>query len=597
MSVFMLCERAIGMVRGKRLVLSASEKTLLEALNYEGLANAHAQEEAVTCARHFAFTRDRLLQLHPWAFARKTANLTATTRAAGWTYAYSLPADCLTVLAALSGDEPVEWEKADGKLLCNAGSVSIRYTARITDTGAWEPAFEDAFCAALAGEIAAAVTGEPQLLQMLEQRAQLSIDRARQLGVIQPETRIPLKDELCNRAVGLIRGQRLAAASSEAAQQNGMDHAGLLNVRQQEEAAACKRALEPVRDRLLQLHPWVFARKTASLTATTKSAGWDYAFTLPANCLTVLAALSNDEPVEWEEAEGKLLCNASSVSIRYTAKMTSGFPPPFTDALCAAVAAEVAMASAGNPEVAAALEQQAQAAVQRAAQLGVIQGETRIPVKDKLCARAMSLAEGTWGLSPSAEDEATSHSIDRPGRAGSRWNEGLRTVKRSFDSVRDRLLKLHPWVFARRTAAPARLTDSLNGWKYAFALPTDCLKLRVVVVDDMALTHFEIVDGKLLCNHDPVHIRYTAKVTDTSKWGPEFEEPFVSLLAAEAVRAVTGNGQAAAALEQRAEKAIQDGYMTGVIRGESGLPVRTGAWLDYSGVPTRFDEDLLGVLR
>ena len=597
MSVFLLCERAIGLVRGKRLALSSSERTMLEALNYEGLADAHAQDEAVTCARHFAFVRDRLLQLWPWVFARKTATPTAATVEDGWSHAYTLPSDCLTVLAVLSGGEPVEWETAAGKLLCNSSPATIRYTARITDTAAWAPAFEDAFCAALASEIAPAVTGEPQVIQMMEQRAQLSIQRAWQMGVIQPETRIPLKDELCNRAIGLIRGQRLALSSSEAAQQNGMDHTGLLNVRPQEETAACKRALEPVRDRLLQLHPWVFARKSTTLTGTTKMPGWDYAFTLPGDCLTVLAALSNDEPIEWEEAGGKLLCNAAAVSIRYTAKMTTGFPPAFTDALCAALAAEVAMASAGNPEVAVALEQQAAAAVQRAEKLGVIQGETRVPLKDKLCARALALAQGTWGLPPTNEDDAAANGVDRPGRAGSRWNEGLRAVKRSFEDVRDKLLKLHPWVFARKIAAPARLTDSMNGWECAFALPGDCLKLLAVVVDDTALTHFEIVDGKLLCNHDPVHVRYTAKVTDTSKWGPIFEEAFVCRLAAEAVMSVTGNANVAAVLEQRADKAVQEGYRTGNIRGETGLPVRATRWMDYSGLPSYFDADPLGVFR
>ena len=41
----MLCERAIGLVRGNRLTLSGSERSMLEALNYEGLAAARAQDE------------------------------------------------------------------------------------------------------------------------------------------------------------------------------------------------------------------------------------------------------------------------------------------------------------------------------------------------------------------------------------------------------------------------------------------------------------------------------------------------------------------------------------------------------------------------
>jgi len=399
MSVFLLCERAIGFVRGKRLTLSANEKSMLEALDYDGLANAHAQDEAVTCARHFEFVRDRLLQLWPWTFARNTASLTSTGTEAGWSKAYSLPGDCLSVLAVLSNGEPVEWEEAAGKLLCNAASVSIRYTAKVTNTNKWAPAFEDAFCAALASEIAAAVMGDPNAIQLMEQRAQLSIQRAWQIGAIQPETRIPLKDELCNRAIGLIRGQRLPASTSAVAQEGGADYAGLLNIRQQEETAACKRA---------------------------------------------------------------------------------------------------------------------------------------------------------------------------------------------FDSVRDRLLSLHPWVFARKTAAPAKLTASVTGWKYAYALPSGCLKTLNVIYRDKVLAHFEITD-KLLCNHDPIEIRYTARITDTAKWSPEFTDAFCAALASEVEMAVTGRADIAAALEQKSQAIIQQAYMNGAIRSPSGLQVRSNHWLDYSGLRSEFD--------
>ena len=73
MPVFMICERALGLIRGKRLELTGAEKNRLEALDYEGLLGASVQEEAVSCVRHFAGVRDRLLSLYPWVFARKTA--------------------------------------------------------------------------------------------------------------------------------------------------------------------------------------------------------------------------------------------------------------------------------------------------------------------------------------------------------------------------------------------------------------------------------------------------------------------------------------------------------------------------------------------
>jgi len=197
MSVFLLCERAIGLVRGKRLVLSSSEKSMLEALNYEGLADAHAQDEAVACARHFEFTRDRLLAAHPWVFARKLAvpaRLTSAPSGAGWEYAFTLPSGCLKMLNVLcDGKVLAHYEIAGGTLLCGHESVSVRYTARITDTSQWASEFCDAFCAALAGEIAAAVIGDTNAIQLMEQRAQIAIQDGYRSGAIRSPAGLPVK--------------------------------------------------------------------------------------------------------------------------------------------------------------------------------------------------------------------------------------------------------------------------------------------------------------------------------------------------------------------------------------------------------------------
>ena len=96
MSVFMLCERSVALVRGNRLDLSTSEKNLLENLNYDGLVSANVQDEAVSCARHFESVRDGLFSTYPWVFARRNTPLTASGGSmAGWRVVYSLPSDCV----------------------------------------------------------------------------------------------------------------------------------------------------------------------------------------------------------------------------------------------------------------------------------------------------------------------------------------------------------------------------------------------------------------------------------------------------------------------------------------------------------------------
>ncbi|MBQ7263557.1 MAG: hypothetical protein IJR14_07530 [Synergistaceae bacterium] len=204
MSVFAQCERALGLIRGNRLTgLSASDRGMLEALDAEGLAATHAQDEAVRCAVHFGPVRDRLLRLHPWTFARKGAALArmapSSSLPAGWGHAFALPGDCLRPLALVAtgkgdrGSVLTRWEVADGKLLCDVETVHLRYTARVVDTGRWDPAFADAFCASLAGELAAAVTGQAANIQLMEQRAQLAVQDGYRTGAIKAETGLPVR--------------------------------------------------------------------------------------------------------------------------------------------------------------------------------------------------------------------------------------------------------------------------------------------------------------------------------------------------------------------------------------------------------------------
>ncbi len=216
MSVFLLCEQAIGLIRGKRLILSADERNLLEALNYEGLCDAHAQDEAVVCALHFERVRDNLLQSFAWIFARATETPAQLSEGVpGWRYSFALPSDCLKVLAVLAEDnrvnyynereqdlskppvlnELLEWEEASGKLFTNRTPVHIRYTQKITDINLWSGAFVDAFVIKLAEAIASPVGASGDLIQVLEKQFEQTIQIAMSNGVINAETGLPKQRE------------------------------------------------------------------------------------------------------------------------------------------------------------------------------------------------------------------------------------------------------------------------------------------------------------------------------------------------------------------------------------------------------------------
>lgn len=565
MSVFLLCEQAIGLVRGKRLILSTSERSMLEALNYEGLTAAHAQDEAVVCALHFARVRDRLLQLYAWQFAKKTA-----TVAAGGT----LPSDFLSMMYVLVSGEPVDYEVV-GSTLRVKSSAEIHYIAKITDTSKWDVAFTDVFCYSLAVEICSAVTGRPEYTQVLEQKAQELIHRAIQIGAIKADTHLTLTQEIYNRAIHLARGQRTVSPTSTATTEQGIDIAGFPNERTQEEIQACKRAADSVRDRLLQLHAWEFAKKSVRLsTAVTVVDGWSYGYSLPSDCLKVLTALSSGEPVDFEVVGSSLYSKVATPTIRYVARVTdmNSWVGAFTDVFVAELAQEVILATTHNLEAIQLLEQKAQIMLRNAEKIGAIRAEVKIPVTHEIYQRAISLVRGQRIISPTG-NTAAEQGIDFIADINFREREALAVCRQSLNTLQAKLLKLYAWKFARKTAT-LTATTKISGWSYAYRLPTDCLKVLVVLSNDEPI-EYEETDGVILCNSTgTITARYTRSITDLAGLDAIFKEVLCYELAEEISSSLTWNAEQITVLEQKKQALIQEAYRTGLIQEETKIPLK-----------------------
>jgi hypothetical protein len=193
-SVFMLCERAIGLVRGRRL--DGVNQGMLEALDYQGLTASNAQEEACTCIRHFAAVRDSLLHAYPWTFARKSGDLAQlTTPIKGWRYSHALPVDCARLLQLVWKHRTVaKWEEVGNVVGCEYRPVSARYTSKMDTPSTWVPLFCDAFVSRLAAEICVAVNGEFRVTPSLEESFQMTIREAYRVGIIDRGIRISLDE-------------------------------------------------------------------------------------------------------------------------------------------------------------------------------------------------------------------------------------------------------------------------------------------------------------------------------------------------------------------------------------------------------------------
>lgn len=193
MNVYDICERILGLTKGRPIeFLSASQMNMLERLDYKGLLQSNAQEEAVTCIRHFAHVRDSLLQQYPFVCARKSVAMSLMSDSlAGWKYTYQLPTDCLRpiqFISMLSGT-PTELSRSKYEIIgrsvgADYNDLTLRYTSKMTDVNDWDYTFTTCFCFNMASEISLAVTGTPNASQLFSNQFQSAIQEGYRVGSI-----------------------------------------------------------------------------------------------------------------------------------------------------------------------------------------------------------------------------------------------------------------------------------------------------------------------------------------------------------------------------------------------------------------------------
>lgn len=148
-------------------------------------------------------------------------------------------------------------------------------------------------------------------------------------------------------------------------------------------------------------------------------------------------------------------------------------------------------------------------------------------------------------------DDATVASINPPeGSAQAEY------CQRFYPMARDQLLEMHNWNFASKRALLPSVTNTINQWQYAYAVPADFMKAIAVIPPDAAndySSHQSAAEGLmgansynpgivagtyvpqpyaleiddsgnylLFTNIDKALLRYQAKIVDTSKFSPLF---------------------------------------------------------------------------
>ena len=132
------------------------------ALNQLGastiLSLTEDSKNARICNQRYTQVRDGVFRSHPWNCLQKRVQLASSTTTPAWGYKFQfdLPGDCLRLLRILDFDSNYQVEGRS--ILSNNSSMKILYISRVTDPNQYDENLRETLSAALAADIAYAVT-------------------------------------------------------------------------------------------------------------------------------------------------------------------------------------------------------------------------------------------------------------------------------------------------------------------------------------------------------------------------------------------------------------------------------------------------------
>jgi hypothetical protein len=150
----------------------------------------------------YPLVRDHLLRGHPWKFATARALLTALVPTPDnvWDYsfAFTLPSDCMRVLKTDLQDLDV-WNVENGRqLVANQNPVRIQYVKRVTDVAQFDDNFCEVLAWGLAADIAYALTQSTQQKESAEKSYQRALAEARSFNAQQGSPPRVVADQVFN---------------------------------------------------------------------------------------------------------------------------------------------------------------------------------------------------------------------------------------------------------------------------------------------------------------------------------------------------------------------------------------------------------------
>jgi hypothetical protein len=161
-----------------------------------------------------------------------------------------------------------------------------------------------------------------------------------------------------------------------------------------------------------------------------------------------------------------------------------------------------------------------------------------------------------------------------------------------YEDTRKELLRRYPWRFAKKYASPATLSVTVPGeWDYAYQYPSDAVRIRGITNPADRTTpilDYEVAllanDTKvLLTDEDDAEFFYTADISDTTRFDPEFVMAFSFLLAERMAMALTGSLDIRTELGKEVMRSVSHAADTDSSEGTVSNAPADASWITARG--------------
>tara|TARA_B100001093_G_scaffold1370_1_gene1375 strand:- start:44 stop:625 length:582 start_codon:yes stop_codon:yes gene_type:complete len=146
-------------------------------------------------------------------------------------------------------------------------------------------------------------------------------------------------------------------------------------------------------------------------------------------------------------------------------------------------------------------------------------------------------------------------------------SKNARLCNSRYTQVRDGVFRSHPWnCLQKRIELAADTTGPAWGFKNAYTLPSDCLRLLRILDYD---SNYKVEGRKILSNTSSMKILYIARITDPNEYDELLRETLSAALGADIAFGITSNNQTSQNMYQLFQEKLRDARFVDSTEGQN----------------------------